>query len=37
VISFLKYNEGKFDSLNYAGVTFTRVAKSPLPQTPTAN
>ncbi len=27
VISFLKYNEGKFDSLNYAGVTFTRVAK----------
>jgi CubicO group peptidase (beta-lactamase class C family) len=27
VISFAESNEGKFDSLNYAGVTFTRVAK----------
>ena len=27
VISFADYTEGKFGSLNYAGVTFTRVAK----------
>ena len=27
VINFADYTEGKFGSLNYAGVTFTRVAK----------